>query len=97
LVKKIKLTQKDKGKKLMGRWLIKFSGYQFVDGHYCNYGTAKEVQYHFKEKFPYFDFEVCKSGDFYISDDIFWATNQKEIEQLHHKKMVHQALGCNDV
>jgi len=81
----------------MGTWLIKFLGYQWVDGHYYDLKTAKEVKDHFKEKFPYFDFELCKSKQMTITDDIFWATNQKEIEQLHTKKMLYEMLGVNNV
>ena len=65
-------------------WVVLFIGTRFMDGRYTEKDSAMQVKEHMEEKYPRLRFEVVQvRGDFLVSDDIFWADNQDEIEKAN--------------
>lgn len=65
-------------------WVVLFVGTPFMDGRYVNKDDAMQIKEHMEEKYPRLRFEVAQvRGDFLVSDDIFWADNQDEIEKAN--------------
>jgi len=62
-------------------WVVLFIGTRFMDGRYTEKDSAMQVKEHMEERYPRLRFEVAQvRGDFLVSDDIFWADHQEEIE-----------------
>ena len=62
-------------------WGVLFIGTRFMDGRYTEKDSAMQVKEHMEERYPRLRFEVAQvRGDFLVSDDIFWADHQEEIE-----------------
>ena len=63
-------------------WVVLFVGTPFMDGRYTKEDSAIQVKEHMEEKYPRLRFEVAQvRGDFLVSDDIFWADHQDEIQR----------------
>ena len=63
-------------------WVVLFIGTRFIDGRYRKEEDAIQVKEHMEEKYPRLRFEVVQvRGDFLVSDDIFWADHQDEIQR----------------
>ena len=63
-------------------WVVLFIGTPFMDGRYRKEEDAIQVKEHMEEKYPRLRFEVVQvRGDFLVSDDIFWADHQYEIQR----------------
>ena len=63
-------------------WVVLFIGTPFMDGRYRKEEDAIQVKEHMEEKYPRLRFEVVQvRGDFLVSDDIFWADHQDEIQR----------------
>ena len=63
-------------------WVVLFIGTPYMDGRYRKKDSAMQVKEHMEERYPRLRFEVAQvRGDFLVSDDIFWADHQDEIEQ----------------
>ena len=62
-------------------WVVLFLGTPYMDGRYTEKDSAMQVKEHMEERYPRLRFEVAQvRGDFLVSDDIFWADHQEEIE-----------------
>ena len=62
-------------------WVVLFIGTPFMDGRYTEKDSAMQGKEHMEERYPRLRFEVAQvRGDFLVSDDIFWADHQEEIE-----------------
>ena len=62
-------------------WVVLFIGTRFMDGRYTEKDSAMQVKEHMEERYPRLRFEVAQvRGYFLVSDDIFWADHQEEIE-----------------
>tara|TARA_X000001388_G_C2184929_1_gene105132 strand:+ start:455 stop:760 length:306 start_codon:yes stop_codon:yes gene_type:complete len=62
-------------------WVVLFIGTRFMDGRYTEKDSAMQIKEHMEERYPRLRFEVAQvRGDFLVSDDIFWADHQEEIE-----------------
>ena len=62
-------------------WVVLFIGTRFMDGRYTEKDSAMQVKEHMEERYPRLRFEVAQvRGAFLVSDDIFWADHQEEIE-----------------
>ena len=63
-------------------WVVLFIGTPFMDGRYRKEEDAIQVKEHMEEKYPRLRFEVVQvRGEFLVSDDIFWADHQDEIQR----------------
>jgi len=64
-------------------YLVLFVGTPYMDGRYSIEEDAHEVKEHMESRYPHIRFEVVEvRGDFRVTDDIFWANHQDEIEQF---------------
>lgn len=62
-------------------WVVLFLGTPYMDGRYTEKDFAMRVKERMEERYPRLRFEVAQvRGDFLVSDDIFWADHQEEIE-----------------
>ena len=64
-------------------YVVLFVGTPYMDGRYTNEEDAHEIADHMESRYPHIRFEVVEiRGDFRVTDDIFWARHQDEIEQF---------------
>ena len=64
-------------------YLVLFIGTPYMDGRYAHEESAHEVKEHMESRYPHIRIEVVEvRGDFRVTDDIFWANHQDEIEQF---------------
>ena len=65
------------------RYVVLFVGTPYMDGKYHSVESAYMVKEAIQKKYPYLRLEIAKvSAKFLVTDDIFWARHQQELE-LH--------------
>ena len=64
-------------------YLVLFIGTPYMDGRYRFEKTAHEVKERMESRYPHIRFEVVEvSGDFRVTDDVFWANHYEEIKEF---------------